>query len=337
MASYAAHFRAADTAQAWQTWTDQTIADYDRGGVTESRRPDGQWRRSYVSDMPGGGRVVVRVDITETKLREGQLAVEMERLNSVVQSTGAGIVLLDRDGRVVLVNQRILDDFGKTAADVMGRSHSELGLNGIDAALGDWQSASGARRLKALEYERNLVQADGTKHIVKVTADPIQDEKGSLRYIVMIGVDDTERRLAEVRLFDSARISHLGEMATGMAHELNQPLAVIRMVTESLIEELGAPEATVMPTELGKLIRSKLDRICNQVERASGLVRTLRSVAHKPSTGCGALRHRRSGAWCDHLRATAESCPHRLRCRPANPARVLGQQTSCSRSSSALC
>ena len=82
--------------------------------------------------MPGGGRVVVRVDITDEKQHEEQLAAEMERLNSVFQSTGAGIVLLDRDGRVILANQHVLDDFGKTAAEVVGRTHSELGLKGID-------------------------------------------------------------------------------------------------------------------------------------------------------------------------------------------------------------
>ena len=134
-----AHFATADNAQAWKAWTEQTIADYDRGGVSESRRPDGQWRRSYVSDMPGGGRVVVRVDITDEKLREEQLAAEMERLNSVFQSTGAGIILLDRDGRVILANQHVLDDFGKTASEVVGRTHTELGLKGITAVLDGWQ------------------------------------------------------------------------------------------------------------------------------------------------------------------------------------------------------
>ena len=284
MATYAEHFQAEDTALAWKAWTEQTIVDFDRGGVADSCRPDGQWRRSYVSDMPGGGRVVVRVDITETKHHEAQLAAEMERLNSVFQSTGAGIVMLDREGRVVLVNRQVLETFGKTSAEVIGRTHSELGLKGIDAVLGSWQSACGPQRLKTLEYERNLVHADdGTKRILKVTADPIQDETGRLRYIVMIAVDDTERRQAEIRLFDSTRLANLGEMATGMAHELNQPLAVIRMATESLIEELEAPEAEAMPAELGELIRSKLDRVCKQVERASGLVRSLRAVAHKPT------------------------------------------------------
>jgi PAS domain S-box-containing protein len=283
MASYAAHFATADNGQAWRAWTEQTIADYDRGGVSESRRPDGQWRRSYVSDMPAGGRVVVRVDITDEKKREEQLAAEMERLNSVFQSTGAGIVLLDRDGRVMLANQHVLDDFGKTAAEVIGRTHVELGLKGITAVLEAWQAAVGPDRLKALEYERNLVQPNGSKRVIKVTVDPVQDDAGRLRYIVLIAVDDTDRREAEIRMFDTARIAHLGDMATGMAHELNQPLAIIRMSTEGLIEELDMPEAETMPADMLDLFRSKLDKICKQVERASGLVKTLRSVAHKPA------------------------------------------------------
>ncbi|MPZ34784.1 MAG: PAS domain S-box protein [Rhodospirillales bacterium] len=283
MASYATHFATTDNAAAWKAWTEQTIADYDRGGVSESYRPDGQWRRSYVSDMPGGGRVVVRVNITDEKQREEQLAAEMERLNSVFQSTGAGIVLLDRDGRVILANQHVLDDFGKTAPEVIGRTHTELGLRGVTAALEGWRAAVGPERLKTLQYERNLVQPNGSKRAMKVTADPVQDEAGRLRYIVLIAVDDTERREAEVRLFDSARIAHLGDMATGMAHELNQPLAVIRMSTEGLLEELDMPEAEVMPADMVDLFRSKLDKICKQVERATGLVRTLRSVAHKPA------------------------------------------------------
>ena len=155
------HFQAADTAPAWKAWTDQTIVDFDRGGVAESCRPDGQWRRSYVSDMPGGGRVVVRVDITEDEASRGSSWRPRWSGSTRCSSRPApAFVMLDRDGRVVLVNQQVLDDFGKTAAEVIGRTHSELGLKGIDAVLGSWQSASGPQRLKTLEYERNLVHAE---------------------------------------------------------------------------------------------------------------------------------------------------------------------------------
>jgi PAS domain S-box-containing protein len=283
MASYARHFEATDTAQAWRAWTEQMIQNFDSGGISDSYRPDGQWRRSYVSDMPGGGRVVVRVDITEMKRREEQLALEMERLNSVFQTTGAGIVMLDRDGRLVMANQYVLDTFGKSAAEVIGQTYSELGLKGIDTVLASWQSAYGPQRLKTIEYERNLVHDDGTKRVVKVTANPIQDETGRLRYIVIIGVDDTERRLAEIRLFDSSRLANLGEMATGMAHEINQPLAGIRMAADSLIDELETPEASAVPADLAEFIKAKLARISSQTERASSLVNELRTVARKPT------------------------------------------------------
>ena len=260
------------------------IRDFDLGGVSDCYRPDGQWRRSYVSDMPGGGHVVVRVDITEMKLREEQLAFEMKRLNSIFQSTGAGVLMLDRDARVLQVNQFVLDSYGKTAADVIGRPYSEFAATSLDPAVLElWQGASGAQRLKAIEFERNLVRPDGAKRIVKVTANPIQDEAGRLLYIVIIGVDDTERRLAEIRLFDSSRLANLGEMATGMAHEINQPLAVIRMAADSLFEELETPEAAAMPAELAEFVKAKLARISSQTDRASSLVNELRTVARKPT------------------------------------------------------
>ena len=225
----------------------------------------------------------MKAEIAMRRQADANVAAEMERLNSVFQSTGAGIVLLDRDGRVILANQHVLDDFGKTASEVVGQTIPSSASRHLLRCSTVGSRAAGPERLKAIEYERNLVQPNGSKRVIKVTVDPVQDQAGRLRYIVLIAVDDTDRREAEVRLFDTARIAHLGDMATGMAHELNQPLAVIRMSTEGLLEELDMPEAEAMPADMIDLFRGKLDKICKQVERATGLVKTLRSVAHKPA------------------------------------------------------
>jgi C4-dicarboxylate-specific signal transduction histidine kinase len=101
---------------------------------------------------------------------------------------------------------------------------------------------------------------------------------------VLIGVDDTERRLAEVRLFDSSRLANLGEMASGVAHEINQPLAIIRLAAESVSEELDLIDKEQIARPLSDFLRQKLERIANQTERASGIIRDLRTVARKPST-----------------------------------------------------
>jgi PAS domain S-box-containing protein len=226
----------------------------------------------------------MKVEIAMRRQADANVAAEMERLNSVFQAGGAGILMLDRDARVILANQHVLDALRKTAADVVGRPYGDVMARGLEASvIARWQSAAGSERLAPVEFDLTSAGDGGQKRIHHVTANPIQDEAGRLRYIVLIGVDDTERRMGEIRLFDSARLANLGEMATGMAHEINQPLAVIRMAAESLLEEIDTPEATADPVFLFDLLNAKLERIVNQAERASTLVGGLRSVARKPT------------------------------------------------------
>jgi PAS domain S-box-containing protein len=245
--------------------------------------------RLKLKDQPGaapdelviGG--IIR-DIHEQQMLAITLGHEMEQLNSVFQSTGAAIIMLDRTGRVVLANQAVLDVQGMTAAAVVGIPYSELKFAGLDSSVADrWRAEADKRRLRPAEFESSLLGVDGEKRIFRFTANPVQDDTGRLRYVVLIGVDDTQRRIAEVRLFDAARLSNLGEMASGIAHEINQPLAVIRLATDSLREELESPEAAGLPEASREIVRQKLDRITGQTERASGIVRDLRTVARKPT------------------------------------------------------
>ncbi|HYC65213.1 MAG TPA: ATP-binding protein [Reyranellaceae bacterium] len=283
-ANYVSHFATPGTIAAWTHWAAQNVADFDKGGVAELLRPDGQWRRSYVSDMPGGGRVVVRVDITEEKRNQAKMAADMALFRSIFESTGAGILMLDREANVVLANQFVLDVEGKTAEAIVGRPYAELRIAGLSAETVDgWRAARGNERLKAIEFEHGVTAADGSRHIFRTTANPVQDDGGLLRHIVLIGVDDTDRRRNELRLFESARLANLGEMATGMAHEINQPLAVIRMATETVQDEVSILEPTALPGEFRSFLDEKLSRISAQVERAAKLVNELRAVARKPT------------------------------------------------------
>ena len=245
--------------------------------------------RLKLKDQPGaapdepviGG--IIR-DIHEQQMLAITLGHEMEQLNSVFQSTGAAIIMLDRTGRVVLANQAVLDVQCMTAAAIVGMPYSELKFAGLDSSVADrWRVEADKRRLRPAEFESSLLGADGEKRIFRFTANPVQDDTGRLRYVVLIGVDDTQRRMAEVRLFDAARLSNLGEMASGIAHEINQPLAVIRLAADSLREELESPEAAGLPEASREIVRQKLDRITGQTERASGIVRDLRTVARKPT------------------------------------------------------
>jgi PAS domain S-box-containing protein len=408
------HFRSADPGRDWQAWVDERSACYDAGATTDVHRPCGDWRRAHIVSTPGGGRLLIRLDITELKIREEMLAAserryaelvdslpdvvisvdsngcieyasnvaidvlgcaadgirgrpllslvsaidhprlaelldrvrsgsgeacsiicevlrerdgaerflqfhlkrksptgapsedvviggvirdvhdqqtialklerEMEQLSSVFQSNGAYFLLLDREERVVMMNQTLRDFGGYGDRDLTGVSYRTLGDTGLSLEIVKrWQAASGPERLAAVEFEGNAVDRAGKAHIAKITATPVQDKMGRLRYIVLIGVDDTERRLAEIRLFDTSRLTNLGEMASGIAHEINQPLAVIRLASDSLCEELDMPEAETIEPSLRDLLKRKLERIGAQTERASGIIRELRTLARKPS------------------------------------------------------
>jgi PAS domain S-box-containing protein len=208
----------------------------------------------------------------------------MERLDSVFQSTGAAIVMLDRAGRVALANQAVLDLQDMTTLEIVGMCYDDLRFTGFDAAIFEsWRAVTDKTRLQPVEFECSLAAATGGRLIYRFTANPIQDKEGRLRYVVLIGVDDTERRRAEVRLFDASRLANLGEMASGIAHEINQPLAVIRLAADALHEELEMSESAALAGELGDYIKQKLSRIAAQTERAAGIIRDLRTVAYRPT------------------------------------------------------
>jgi len=87
---------------------------------------------------------------------------------------------------------------------------------------------------------------------------------------VLIGLDNTPRRRQEAKIIHMSKLATLGEVATGMAHELNQPLNVIRLAAENALAR------SAIDAEEAGYIRSKLERIVAQVERASGVINHMR-------------------------------------------------------------
>lgn len=102
--------------------------------------------------------------------------------------------------------------------------------------------------------------------------------------LVLVGLDETRRRTTEMALAQSAKLITLGEMATGMAHELNQPLNVIKMAAQ--IAQLELDEATARgessATQLVGLHRG-LQQIAKQVDRAASIIAHMRIFGRAPS------------------------------------------------------
>jgi PAS domain S-box-containing protein len=266
--------------------------------VCETVRPDGTRRfvqvaltrhsQAAVDHRHTGDGVqltaVIR-DIHEQHVLAQKLDQEAANLTSVFQATGASVLLLDADQRVKMANQAFLFLVGASLDEVVGRRFDEISFGSIPAeALAEWRSDGPARSLKPVEFDVDVMIDDNKSRVIRVTANPATDAQGRLTTIVLIGVDDTDRRLAEVRLFDSSRLANLGEMASGVAHEINQPLAIIRLAAESVSEELDMVAESDIASPLSDFLKQKLKRIASQTERASGIIRDLRTVARKPGS-----------------------------------------------------
>ena len=94
----------------------------------------------------------------------------------------------------------------------------------------------------------------------------IFDDNGRLIEVQAVSRDDTEIHDAREQLYQGAKMATLGEMATGLAHEMNQPLTVMRMALTNLVRRLGADDLSL------DYLKDKLHRLESQVNRASKIV-----------------------------------------------------------------
>lgn len=93
--------------------------------------------------------------------------------------------------------------------------------------------------------------------------------------VVMSSKDITELRQSEAQLIQASKMATLGEMATGIAHELNQPLGVIRMAASNSVKRIA--KGSCDPEYLS----TKLARISEQTERASQIINHMRVFGRK--------------------------------------------------------
>ncbi|MER0042036.1 PAS domain-containing protein [Pseudomonas sp. MGal98] len=118
-----------------------------------------------------------------------------------------------------------------------------------------------------------LVRMDlpGREHIWWVLSERgVFDEQGKLLEVQAVGRDDTELQKARQMLNQSAKMAVLGEMATGLAHEINQPLNVMRIALTNTLK--GVENGSANP----EYLKNKLGRIEQQITRAAKIINHMR-------------------------------------------------------------
>ncbi len=144
-------------------------------------------------------------DITERKKTEEVLRQERDMLESVAKASGAGLVIVSKDYRVLWAN----DFIKRYKGDTIGKLCYAT-LNSLDAPCPDCGVAkifAGKTPLDSHEYFSNTV--DGAPYCVEIVATPLADETGNITSAVEICVDITERKKNEEKLRESIRKNEL--------------------------------------------------------------------------------------------------------------------------------
>ncbi len=244
----------------------------------EERHVEGRFRV-----MPGanGKAVIVGVtqDIEQRVQLERRLAEETARLRSVFETGGVVMALMDRDLRYLMVNQDFTNAVGLPKDRIIGRTPKEvLGGVGLDLAMiGRWKSAPlRPGHDEVMRYTRSFRDLEGRQRYFPTTVRPIADKEGNLQQLLLLAVDDTERRDAERALFDAERFTIVGEMAATLAHEISQPLQVINIACASAMDEFAQAREADLPVDV-PFVEGKIARVGQQVERATRIVGELRA------------------------------------------------------------
>jgi PAS domain S-box-containing protein len=176
-----------------------------------------QWRAAPAPD----GRVHASgLDVTDRKRFEQELwrtHAETERLLASITSI---LVRVDEHGSVARWNPAAEAAFGVEAPCALGRPLDEV-VAWTDSRLSDTLRGGFATpvRLPDLRYR----PAAGSDRFVTLTATPLQRAPGEPDGVLLLGADVTEHRILEEQLRQAQKLEAIGQLAAGIAHEINTP------------------------------------------------------------------------------------------------------------------
>ena len=238
----------------------------------EQLLPDGTWLRVFEKAMPDGGRVELRVDITELKLSEQRALADRA---AAMEASLDGIAITDADGIFTYTNRAHFEMFGyATEADFVGHHWSKL----YRPDEVEWLQANA---MPAIERDGGwsgeiLGLAKDGSPVDQDVSLTVNEDGGLLCITRDISARrferaERERLLNELQL--AQRREMIGQMAAGLAHDFNNLLAIISGGASLIIEATDDDS----PTAIGA------SRILAASDQAAGLVKRLLTLGARQS------------------------------------------------------
>lgn len=215
------------------------------------------------------GAIEMCLDVTHRKELEEELARSEKKYYAIFNNIPNPVFVLDPDShRILDCNQSVEAVYGFAQSEIISRSFLDFFMD-EDKTHYEF-NLNKAREINQVKH----LGKNGSIRFVNIRISPTEFLG---QHVLLVTVSDITKRLeAEQQLSQASKLATLGEMATGVAHELNQPLTVIKMASNFFMKKVAQKEP--IPTEI---LHNMSEKISNNIDRANRIINHMREFARK--------------------------------------------------------
>ena len=211
-------------------------------------------------------------DVTEQKRLSGEVRRVERHLASVVDSAHDLVTSVDDEGKLLTWNKAAEQASGFRSREVRGQYLPDLCVEEDRQKMGSWVTQLAKGQFTGKSMEVNLGTKGGEAVPISWAGSRMLDDERKIVGLVAVGRDLTERKQLEAQLIRSAKLTSLGVMAGGIAHEIRNPLAISSAAAQLLLER---PDDE-------KFREEAAERIHSGIQRASYIIENLLKFARPP-------------------------------------------------------
>ena len=213
------------------------------------------------------------VDITELKMAQLALKESEELYHSLLRTSPDGILITDLTGRITEASDVAYELLGNRENSKIENLHFIRFIP--KTSLKDIVKIRQAIKREGMvqNLELKLKRTDNSEFIGEISCSQIKGQDGKLKAYMTDIRNISERKLLEKQIRHSERMAGIGELATGMAHEINQPLNTISLSIDNIIYSMDNKTLT------DNYLKNKINKVFDNISRIKNIIDHVRTFS----------------------------------------------------------